>query len=79
MVKTSKHVYEMFTMTGHELFRAPELQNGGKYTESIDLWSVGLVVFFTLKGYHPFFDENLPAMLKKIETCHINYSEFNIS
>ena len=36
-------------------YMAPEmLKDGGTYTEAIDLWSIGVILFILLGGYHPF-------------------------
>lgn len=40
----------MMTKTGLEEWSAPEMHGGVKYSEKIDLWSVGCVMYFMLSG-----------------------------
>jgi serine/threonine protein kinase len=47
----------MLTVTGAPLYRAPEMLEGGSYTQKVDLWGVGLSLFFAASGgIHPFYD-----------------------
>ena len=39
-------------------FVAPEVIKGKPYNKSVDLWSIGILTFFLLCGYLPFFDKN---------------------
>merc|ERR1719277_516035 len=41
---------EMTERVGKAYFRAPEV-NAGKYTQSCDLWSCGVVMYLLLIGY----------------------------
>ena len=35
-------------------YRAPEVLANGIYTEAVDIWSLGIIIFVILAGYHPF-------------------------
>ncbi len=40
----------MMTRTGLEEWSAPEMKGGSVYTDKIDLWSAGCVLYFMLVG-----------------------------
>lgn len=44
----------MLTQTGAAAFTAPEIQMGHSYTEKVDLWGVGCVLYNALLGDVPF-------------------------
>lgn len=44
----------MLTDTGTPAYKAPEIIIGVPYNQSIDMWSVGVVLFYALAGYRPF-------------------------
>lgn len=44
----------MFTYTGTLAFTAPEVLVGEVYTESVDMWSAGVVLYTMLSGKEPF-------------------------
>jgi serine/threonine protein kinase len=46
----------MMTHTGTEAFSAPEMHTSEVYTEKIDLWSAGCVLYTMLAGFQPFFE-----------------------
>jgi serine/threonine protein kinase len=46
------------TKTGLEEWSAPEMLGGTKYTEKVDLWSAGCVLYFMLAGEQPFCNKN---------------------
>lgn len=50
------------TKTGLEEWSAPEMITGNIYTEKIDLWSAGCVLFFMLTGYQPFESKSIAKL-----------------
>eukprot|EP00742_Colponemidia_sp_Colp-10_P005952 GILJ01006367.1.p1 GENE.GILJ01006367.1~~GILJ01006367.1.p1 ORF type:complete len:494 (-),score=42.22 GILJ01006367.1:19-1341(-) len=57
----SKHFGQnqfMMTMTGTLHFVAPEMILVGVYTQAVDIWSAGIVLYVMLSGYLPFDDED---------------------
>lgn len=53
----SRENYKMWTYTGTIAFTAPEVFMEDEYTESVDLWSAGVVLYTMLCGYQPFSAE----------------------
>ena len=52
---------------GSPLYAAPEMLKGEYYKGStVDIWSIGVVLFFMICGYLPFQDEDNSKLYKKI-------------
>ena len=47
------------TYCGTAYYMAPEIFERKKYTESVDVWSLGVLLFITLFGTYPFKGVNL--------------------
>ena len=47
-----------YTTVGTPDYIAPEIFSKGGYTESVDWWSVGVIMFEMLVGYPPFFADS---------------------
>jgi len=46
--------HSLTTKCGTPSYTAPEILRGEPYGKSVDLWSVGIILFIILSGYHPF-------------------------
>lgn len=58
----------MKTFCGTPNYLAPEVlmtKGEGAYTNKIDNWSLGVILYICLSGYPPFTDENTSASLEK--------------
>ena len=49
--------YKMMTYTGTIAFSAPEIFESHLYSEAVDMWSAGTVLYTMLSGYQPFYSE----------------------
>ncbi len=48
----------MLTNLGTINYNSPEsLQGFTEYTEQIDLWAAGCILYYMLSGYHPFYSD----------------------
>lgn len=56
----------MLTETGHPFFKAPEIIEGGGYDLKVDIWSLGVVLYFMISGILPFNDEYTEDLMKRI-------------
>lgn len=57
----------MLTRTGTENFSAPEMLDHGAYTEKIDMWSAGCILYTMLAGEQPFENENVNKLHASIK------------
>jgi len=56
------------TVCGSPLYMAPELFIKDKYSNKTDLWSIGLILFKMLYGFHPYNNCNTYSELENINT-----------
>jgi serine/threonine kinase 38 len=53
-------------MVGTVDYIAPEVFTNDGYTETVDWWSLGTILFEMLMGYPPFYGENPTATCRKV-------------
>lgn len=46
------------TPTGLDQWSAPETRKGGEYTQSVDYWGIGVILYFLITFSPPFSDQN---------------------
>jgi serine/threonine protein kinase len=63
------------TRCGTPAFVAPEILVGNNYTEQVDMWSVGCLLFMLLGGYPPFQDESHRGLFRKIRAADFTFHE----
>lgn len=56
----------MQTVCGSPAYAAPELIQGQEYSNSVDIWSCGIVLYSMVFASLPFYDENLPNLFHKV-------------
>jgi len=56
----------LFTRCGTPTYVAPEILKGHPYDQSVDMWSVGVIIYVALVGYPPFLEQDQRVMLDKI-------------
>lgn len=76
--KTEKTKFKMMTMTGTPNYRAPEMVSGSIYSESVDLWSLGCLMYRLVTGQDAFEGEYVQEVLdsvlhKKLTFGHKNW------
>lgn len=55
-----------YSTVGTPDYIAPEVFQGNGYTETVDWWSLGTILYEMLVGYPPFFSEDPSETCKKI-------------
>ena len=68
----SKKNYEMTTYTGTIAFTAPEVFTSDHYTEEVDMWSAGCILYTMLAGFMPFTSEYVADLIESIKKCDID-------
>eukprot|EP01097_Dermamoeba_algensis_P009413 TRINITY_DN6616_c0_g1_i1.p1 TRINITY_DN6616_c0_g1~~TRINITY_DN6616_c0_g1_i1.p1 ORF type:complete len:316 (-),score=54.94 TRINITY_DN6616_c0_g1_i1:206-1153(-) len=67
---------KLTTCVGSAGYVAPEiLLGGGQYDKSVDIWSVGVILYILLSGFPPFHADNETGMLKKIQNIEYNFDQ----
>ncbi|CAG2164713.1 unnamed protein product [Oppiella nova] len=56
------------SLRGSPLYMAPEILLGTKYDASVDLWSVGIILYECLFGSAPFCSESFEELTQKIKS-----------
>jgi len=54
------------TACGTPGYVAPEIINGRPYGKSVDVWSLGVIIYILLCGYPPFYNTNQTQLFKAI-------------
>ena len=65
----------MLENTGSIAYKAPEMLKGEPYSEVVDSWSAGCVLYMMLSGKHPFLDKNLKEMKKKVKFSKVTFED----
>ncbi|CAD8087970.1 unnamed protein product [Paramecium sonneborni] len=63
----------MMTQCGTPGYVAPEILSGHGYSEAIDFWSVGVILYIMLCGFPPFYDEDNDKLFKIIKTGQFSF------
>ncbi len=70
--KTSEDTIMFETICGSPLYMAPEIMKRNSYNNQTDLWSIGMMLFEMLFGFHPFQDcKSIPELNKALNTRKI--------
>ena len=77
----ARHVPEegLKTRCGTPAFVAPEIILGRRYNESVDMWSIGVILFMMLGGYPPFHMDgcgsDLRMLFRKVRAGDFTFHE----
>jgi len=71
-----------YSRLGTPLYMPPQIIKGERYGPKCDVWSVGILLYTMLYGFHPFISKseenkvtNLVGLLKNIETREVKFPE----
>lgn len=60
---------DMWTRTGNYLYCAPEIFEGAGYTEKIDVWACGVIMYQCLYGKLPFHEDSIYSTIEAIRSA----------
>eukprot|EP00002_Diphylleia_rotans_P031033 TRINITY_DN6425_c0_g1_i3.p1 TRINITY_DN6425_c0_g1~~TRINITY_DN6425_c0_g1_i3.p1 ORF type:complete len:347 (-),score=91.87 TRINITY_DN6425_c0_g1_i3:285-1325(-) len=63
------------TACGTPGYVAPEVLKGQGYGASVDMWSVGVILYILLCGFPPFYDDNVQVLFQHIMAGNFTYPE----
>ena len=63
----------MTLVLGSPLYMAPELVNRQRYTEKVDVWSLGVITYQLLSGKTPFEANSIKKIDWNINNKKINF------
>jgi serine/threonine protein kinase len=63
------------TRCGTPAFVAPEVLIGSRYTQQVDMWSVGCLLFMLIGGYPPFQAESHKGLFRKIRAADFTFHD----
>eukprot|EP01099_Mayorella_cantabrigiensis_P002953 TRINITY_DN232_c0_g1_i1.p1 TRINITY_DN232_c0_g1~~TRINITY_DN232_c0_g1_i1.p1 ORF type:complete len:350 (-),score=94.23 TRINITY_DN232_c0_g1_i1:637-1686(-) len=66
---------KLVTSCGSPGYVAPEVLTSESYDKSVDMWSVGVIIYILLCGYPPFYADNAPALFKKIMDVKYDFED----
>lgn len=64
----------MQATTGTLAFTAPEVYQDSAYTEAVDAWSAGCILFNMLTGYQPFHERFADDLVKSIASKELDFT-----
>lgn len=66
---------KLMTSCGSPGYVAPEVLTSESYDKSVDMWSIGVILYILLCGYPPFYADNAPALFKKIMDVQYDFDD----
>ena len=73
MNKSDLKAVKMQTCCGTSFYMAPEVILG-EYTETCDIWSLGVIMYILLSGVPPFYSENEDEIYEAILQCKVDFT-----
>lgn len=65
----------MSTKVGTPSYFAPEVLSGNGYNNSVDYWSIGVILYILLCGYPPFSEDSNEILYEKIKRGEYEFPE----
>jgi len=65
----------LMTSVGSPGYVAPEILCSESYNESVDMWSVGVIIYILLCGYPPFYADTASALYRRIMDAKYDFDD----
>lgn len=67
---------QLKTIVGTPDYASPEVveMTGDAYTVAVDMWSIGVIAYVLLTGYHPFSSDNVNETFQRIKAADVQFS-----
>jgi len=62
---------------GSPLYMAPEVLQGKKYNEKIDIWAIGVMTYSLIAGVFPFLGSSVSELKRNISDTKPNFKKGN--
>jgi len=63
----------MMTQCGTPSYVAPEVLEGKGYDETVDFWSIGIILYILLCGFPPFYDDDNDKLFELISKAKVEF------
>lgn len=63
------------TSCGSPTYVAPEVLNSDHYDKSVDMWSIGVIIYILLSGYPPFYGDTQPELFRRIMDAKYDFED----
>merc|ERR1711865_997718 len=60
---------------GTPMYMAPEVHQGKAYTESVDVWAIGVILYILLSGTLPFFAETSQDFVEAVVVANYEFPD----
>ena len=69
----SSHTLVLTSIKGTPLYMAPELVQEQPYNHTVDLWSLGVILYELFVGQPPFYTNSIYTLIKQIVREPVRY------
>lgn len=75
LAKYSAQSTLLTTACGTPNYVAPEVLEGKDYSQEVDLWSLGVILYILLCGFPPFYDESTAGLYRQIKRGEYDFPD----
>lgn len=68
----------MMSKVGMDNWNAPEMLANTQYSEKVDMWGLGCILYFIITGEEPFSEQSAAKLHAKIKNASFNKDHENL-